>query len=88
MAEDVGKGVALQGIGPPMGQSAALVKNHLSWLKDNLVAAIIIIVDYQRPVLIYLLININNCANDMGLQPVLVTLEHRTPMINANTIDM
>ena len=71
-----------------MGQPAAFIKDNLSRLKQNLVATIVIIVNDQGPVLIYLLININNCANDMGLQPVLVTLKHRTPMINANTIDI
>jgi hypothetical protein len=60
VTENIGKGVAIQGVGATMGQPAALIENYLSRFKHNLVATVIIIVDYQGPILIYLLVNINN----------------------------
>ena len=48
-----------------MGQSAAFIEDNLSRLKQNLVATIVIIVNDQGPIFIYLLVNIDNRANNM-----------------------
>jgi hypothetical protein len=71
-----------------MGQSAAFIEDNLSRLKQNLVATIVIIVNDQGPIFIYLLVNIDNRANNMSFQTILMAIKHSAAVINPYAIDI
>ena len=66
----IGKAFSIQRLRASMDEACTFVEHHLPGLKKNLMGSVIVILNMKGPGFIYLLINIYNSANYVGIKAI------------------
>ena len=83
--KDIGVETSLEGEGTSMNQGARFVQDHVTWCHGNIDGLALTINDFQNPVFVNILCDINDARTDQG-KTVNVRAQDGTFSVDADSV--